>query len=218
MLLYDAKSPAPRCLRMFVLEKQLLLPAVTIDVFAGENRQPAFLAINPAGQTPALRCDDGSTLGEAVTIAEYLEELHPAPALIGSTPEERAQTRQWWRRVELNVTEFIHNAYHYGEGLARFESRIPVLPEAADGLTAIARDRLRWLDGMFGAGPYLCGERFSAADIWLYVWLDFALSVNQPFDRTLPRIGPWFERIAIRPSAARSRQLLQATKADEAGR
>lgn len=218
MLLYDAKSPAPRCLRMFVLEKQLLLPAVTIDVFAGENRQPAFLAINPAGQTPALRCDDGSTLGEAVTIAEYLEELHPAPALIGSTPEERAQTRQWWRRVELNVTEFIHNAYHYGEGLARFKSRIPVLPEAADGLTAIARDRLRWLDGMFGAGPYLCGERFSAADIWLYVWLDFALSVNQPFDRTLPRIGPWFERIAIRPSAARSRQLLQATKADEAGR
>ena len=218
MLLYDAKSPAPRCLRMFVLEKELLLPAVTIDVFAGENRQPAFLAINPAGQTPALRCDDGSTLGEAVTIAEYLEELHPAPALIGSTPEERAQTRQWWRRVELNVTEFIHNAYHYGEGLARFESRIPVLPEAADGLTAIARDRLRWLDGMFGAGPYLCGERFSAADIWLYVWLDFALSVNQPFDRTLPRIGPWFERIAIRPSAARSRQLLQATKADEAGR
>lgn len=217
MLLYDAKSPAPRCLRMFVLEKQLLLPAVTVDVFAGENRQPAFLAINPAGQTPALRCDDGSTLGEAVAIAEYLEELYPAPALIGSTPEERAQTRQWWRRVELNVTEFIHNAYHYGEGLARFESRIPVLPEAADGLKAIARDRLRWLDGMFGAGPYLCGGRFSAADIWLYVWLDFAPSVNQPFDRTLPHVGPWFARIAARPSAARSRQLLQASQANEAG-
>lgn len=49
MLLYDAKSPAPRCLRMFLLEKQLRLPAVTIDVFAGESRQPAFLAVNPAG-------------------------------------------------------------------------------------------------------------------------------------------------------------------------
>lgn len=215
MLLYDAKSPAPRCLRMFLLEKQLLLPAVTVDVFAGENRQPAFLAVNAAGQTPALRCDDGSTLGEAVAIAEYLEELHPTPALIGSTPEERAQTRQWWRRVELNVTEFIHNAYHYGEGLARFESRIPVLPQAADGLKAIARDRLRWLDGLFGAGPYLCGERFSAADIWLYVWLDFGSGVNQPFDRTLPRVGPWFERIAARPSAQRSRQLLQSGAAND---
>ncbi|MEO8418135.1 MAG: glutathione S-transferase family protein [Methylophilaceae bacterium] len=209
MLIYDAKSPAPRCLRMFLLEKQLQLPAVTVDVLAGENREPTFLAINPAGQTPALRCDDGSTLGEAVAIAEYLEELHPAPALIGSTPEERAQTRQWWRRVELNITEFIHNAYHYDEGLARFESRIPVLPDAADGLKAIAQDRLRWLDGMLGAGPYLCGERFSVADIWLYVWLDFALTVNQPFDRSLPRVGPWFARVAARPSAARSQQLMQ---------
>lgn len=210
MLLYDARSPAPRCLRMFLLEKQLQVPAVTVDVFAGENRQPAFLAANPAGQTPALRCDDGSTLGEAVAIAEYLEELHPSPALIGSTPEQRAQTRQWWRRVELNITEFIHNAYHYAEGLQRFESRIPVLPEAAEGLKTVAQDRLRWLDGMFGSGPYLCGERFSAADIWLYVWLDFGASVNQPFDRELPRIGPWFERMATRPSAEHSRQLLAA--------
>ncbi|MEO7066888.1 MAG: glutathione S-transferase family protein [Rhodanobacter sp.] len=216
MLVYDAKSPAPRCLRMFLLEKQLLLPAVTIDVFAGENRQPAFLAVNPAGQTPALRCDDGSTLGEAVAIAEYLEELHPTPALIGSTPEQRAQTRQWWRRVELNITEFIHNAYHYAEGLERFTPRIPVLPDAADGLKAIAQDRLRWLDGMFGAGPYLCGERFSVADIWLYVWLDFGISVNQPFDRNLPHIGPWFERIAARRSAELSRQLLPSTGAGDA--
>lgn len=209
MLVYDATSPAPRCLRMFLLEKHLLLPAVTVDVFAGENREPAYLLVNPAGQTPALRCNDGNTLAEAVAIAEYLEELHPSPALIGRTPEERAQTRMWWRRVELNVTEFIHNAYHYAEGLQRFEPRIPVLPEAAAGLKAVAQDRLRWLDGMFGAGPYFCGERFSAADIWLYVWLDFAQSVNQPFDRSLPRIGPWFELVASRSSAERSRNLLQ---------
>lgn len=210
MLIHDAKSPAPRCLRMFLLEKRLQIPATTVDVFAGENRRPAFLAINPAGQTPALRCDDGSTLAEAVAIAEYLEELHPLPALIGATPEERAQTRMWWRRVELNITEFIHNAYHYAEGLTRFQPRIPVLPEAAAGLKAVAQDRLRWLDGMFGSGPYLCGERFSTADIWLYVWLDFGDSVNQPFDRSLPRIGPWFDRMAARPSADRSRQLLSA--------
>lgn len=211
MLLYDAQSPAPRCLRMFLLEKGLRLPAQRIDVFAGENRAPAFLALNPAGQTPALRCTDGSVLAEAVAIAEYLEELHPQPPLIGSTPLERAVTRQWWRRVELNVTEFIHNAYHYAEGLPRFQPRIPVLPEAAAGLKRVAQDRLAWLDGMFGSGPWLCGERFSAADIWLYVWLDFADGVNQPFDRRLPAIGAWFERVASRPSAAASRELLPTT-------
>lgn len=210
MLIYDAISPAPRCLRMFLLEKGLRLPAVAVDVMRGENREPAWLAMNPAGQTPALRLDDGSVLAEAVAIAEYLEELHPAPALIGTTPQERALTRQWWRRVELNITEFIHNAFHYAEGLPRFTSRIPVAPEAAAGLKRIAQDRLAWLDGLFGAGPWLCGERFSAADIWLYVWLDFGAGVNQPFDRTLPKIGPWFERMAARPSAAASRELLAA--------
>ncbi|SFU46087.1 Glutathione S-transferase [Nitrosomonas eutropha] len=209
MLIYDAHSPAPRCLRMFLLEKQLQLPAVTVDVMTGENRQSAYLAVNPTGQTPALRLDDGSMLTEAVAIAEYFEERYPLPSLVGSTPEQRAQTRQWWRRVELNVTEFIHNAYHYAEGLARFESRIPVVPEAADGMKHVAQDRLHWLDGMFGTGPYLCGERFTVADIWLYVWLDFGQSVNQSFDRNLPNISPWFERIAARPSAELSKALLK---------
>lgn len=208
MLIYDAKSPAPRCLRMYLLEKRLQIPAVRVDVLNGENREPPYLAINPAGQTPALKLNDGRTLSEAVAIAEYLEELYPAPALIGSTPEERAQTRQWWRRVELNVTEFIHNAYHYAEGLERFKTRIPVLPDAANGLKQVAQDRLRWLDSLFGDGPYLCGERFTAADIWLYVWLDFGVSVNQPFDHTLSKIGPWFERIGRRSSAQGSRALL----------
>ena len=208
MLIYDAHSPAPRCLRMFLLEKGLHIPAVTVDVFSGENRQQAFLGVNPTGQTPALRLDNGNTLSEAVAIAEYLEELHPTPALIGSTPEERAQTRQWWRRVELNITEFIHNAYHYAEGLERFAPRIPAVPEAAEGLKRVAQDRLCWLDNMFGPGPYLCGERFSADDIWLYVWLDFAETVNQPFDHALPRIGPWFEQIAGRSAATLSRKLM----------
>lgn len=209
MLLYDAISPAPRCLRMFLLEKNLRLPATTVDVFAGENREAPFLAANPAGQTPALHLNNGSTLAEAVAIAEYLEELHPRPPLIGQTPEQRAETRMWWRRAELNVTEFIHNAYHYAEGLARFTPRIPVAPEAATGLKRIAQDRLRWLDGMFEEGPYLCGKRFSAADIWLFAWLDFGNGVGQPFDRNLEQIAPWFERLAARPSAKASRRLLE---------
>lgn len=204
MIVLDALSPAPRCLRMFLLEKQLRLPLRQVDVFSGENRQAPYLAHNRAGQTPALLLDDGRCIAESVAIMEYLEELHPMPALIGATPEQRAATRQWQRRVELNITENIHNAYHWAEGLARFAGRIPVAPEAAAGLKRVAQDRLAWLDAMLGAQPWLAGERFSIADIWLYVWLDFAASVGQPFSRGLPRIGPWFERVAARPSAVGS--------------
>ncbi len=204
MLLLDALSPAPRTVRMFLLEKHLDLPVRQIDVFTGENRQPPFLTLNPAGQTPALLLDDGTCLAEAVAIMEYLEELQPTPALIGTTPQERACTRQWQRRAELNISENIHNAYHYAEGLKRFEGRIPVAPEAADGLKRVAQDRIRWLDEMLDGRTFLAGERFTVADIWLYIWLDFAESVGQPFDHALPHLGPWFDRIGARPSAAAS--------------
>ena len=205
MLLLDAHSPAPRTVRMALLEKAITLPTQVIDVFAGENRRPPYLHHNPTGQTPTLLLDDGSALTESVAIVEYLEERFPTPSLIGATPEERAETRAWQRRAELNVTEFIHNAYHYAEGLARFRDRIPVAPDAAQDLKRIAQDRLAWLDSLVPAdAPFLAGPRFTFADIWLYVWLDFGASVGQPFDRTLPRIGPWFARIAARPSAAAS--------------
>lgn len=204
MLLLDALSPAPRCLRMYLAEKGIMLESRQIDVFAGENREAPFLHENPAGQTPALLLDDGTCIAESLAIVEYLEELRPEPPLIGATPEERALTRQWQRRVELNITENIHNAYHYAEGLPRFEGRIPVAPEAADGLKRVAQDRIRWLDGMLAGHRYLVGTSFSIADIWLYVWLDFADSVGQPFDHHLPNLGPWFARVAARSSAAAS--------------
>ncbi|MCC6472702.1 MAG: glutathione S-transferase family protein [Burkholderiales bacterium] len=204
MLLFDALSPAPRALRMYLLEKGLALPMRNVDVFSGENRQPTYLALNPAGQTPALQLDDGSCIAEAVAIMEYVEERHPSPPLIGTTDAERAATRQWQRRVELNITENIHNAYHYAEGLERFRTRIPVAPEAAPGLKRIAQDRLAWLDGMLVGSDFIAGRRFTIVDIWLYVWLDFGASVGQPFDGALRNIGPWYNRISARPSAAAS--------------
>ena len=58
-----------------------------MDLPAGENRKPPYnTTVNPAGQTPALELDDGSCLTEITAICEYLEERHPSPALIGTTP------------------------------------------------------------------------------------------------------------------------------------
>ncbi|HKZ12151.1 MAG TPA: glutathione S-transferase family protein [Rhodanobacteraceae bacterium] len=201
MLLLDALSPAPRTVRMYLAEKEIKLPTRQVDVFTGENRQAAYLAHNPAGQTPALLLDDGTCIAESVAIIEYLEELHPDSPLIGAMPEQRAITRQWQRRCELAITENIHNAYHYAESLARFRNRIPVAPETADGLKRVAQDRIAWLDGMLDGREFLAGDRFTIADIWLYVWLDFADSAGQPFDRNLHNIAPWFARIAQRSSA-----------------
>jgi glutathione S-transferase len=201
MKLFTSIGPNPRTVRMFLLEKGLELPSVEVDLMGGENRRPPYNERNPAGQLPALELDDGRVLGETVVICEYLEELHPKPALIGTTPEERAETRMWQRRVELGITEHLYNGFRYAEGIELFRPRMRVLPEAADGLKAVVKDKLAWLDGLLAGKQFLAGNRFTLADIILFAALDFGRTVGQPFDTGLANLSAWFDRVAARPSA-----------------
>ncbi len=109
-------------------------------------------------QSPALELDDGSIIAETAVICEYLEELHPTPVLIGRTPEERAHSRTWQRRVELNITENIYNGFRYAEGYELFKDRLHCIPAAAADLKATAQERLAWLDGLMGNKPFICGD------------------------------------------------------------
>ena len=201
MKLHTSIGPNPRVVKMFLAEKGLEIPFVTVDLMGGENRrEPYAVEVNPAGQTPALELSDGSCVTEITAICEYIDERHPNPPLIGTNPEERAATRMWTRRVDLKVCEPLTNGFRYAEGLRLFESRMRVLPEAAPGLKAIARDGLEWLEGEF-KGPWIVGERFTLADILLFSFLDFGATVGQPLDPTLAKLTDFFARAKARPSA-----------------
>jgi glutathione S-transferase len=189
---------------MFLLEKNIDLPKITIDLMAAENRQAPYTDKNPGGQVPALELDDGRVLGETVAIFEYLEEKYPNPPLIGRTAEERAETRMWQRRVELRITEPLYNGFRFAEGVELFRPRMRVLPEAADGLKATARDNLAWLDDLMQGKRFIAGDRFTMADIILYCALDFGASVGQPLDRALTNLVTWKQTVGSRPSAAGS--------------
>lgn len=203
MKLYTSIGPNPRVVKMFMAEKGIELDRVEIDLRAGENRREPYLSVNPAGQTPALELDDGVHLTEITAICEYLEELHPQPALIGATPAERAETRMWTRRVDIKICEPMTSGFRFAEGLAMFEPRMRCLPEAAAGLKALAQDGLGWLESNF-KGPWICGERFSLADIMLFGFLDFGAMVGQPIDPKHAALTDWFGRMRARPSAAAS--------------
>ena len=202
MKLYNSIGPNPRIVRMFMAEKGIDLPKQTVDLRGGENRQAEHLKRNPHGQMPALELDNGSYLSEITAICEYLEEKNPKPALIGSTAEERAACRMWTRRIDLNIAEPLANGYRFGEGLKFFEKRIPVAAEASPGLKKIAANRLQWLNDQMADGrDYICGKRFTLADILLYCWLDFGGTVGQPLDPANTNITAWFARVGARPSA-----------------
>jgi glutathione S-transferase len=203
MKFLDSLGPNPRVVRMFMLEKGLQIPSEQVDIMKGENRGDAYKQKNPAGQMPCLQLDDGSYLSEITAICEYLEEKKPEPALVGRTPEERAKTRMWLRRVDLNVCEPLANGFRFAEGLAMFKDRLHVIPEAAAGLKETARKNLRWLDGLV-TGQWLAGERFTLADIHLYCFLDFGKGVGQPLDPANKNLTAWYDRVNARPSATNS--------------
>jgi glutathione S-transferase len=204
MLLYSSFGPNPRAVRMFLAEKGIALEVKELDILKAENRRPPYIERNPAGQIPALELDNGRCIGETVAIFEYLEEKHPVPPLIGTTPEERAETRQWQRRVELNITENLYNGFRYGEGIDLFKTRIPVVPEASAGLKRVAQERLKWLDALIAGRQFIVGDRFTIADIILYCALDFGSTVGQKLDPARGNVGAWFRRVETRPSAVAS--------------
>lgn len=204
MKLHNSIGPNPRAVRIFLAEKGIALPLVQVDLMGGENRREPYLSKNPAGQLPCLELDDGTFVSEITAICEYLEDKQPEPALIGRTPEEHAATRMWVRRIDLGIIEPLANGFRYAEGLAIFKDRIRVIPQAADDLKALAREKLAWLDGQL-RGPWIVGDRFTLADILLFAFLEFGAQVGQKPDEKLLRIADWYGRVAARESVAKSK-------------
>jgi glutathione S-transferase len=157
MKFYNSLGPNPKLVRMFAAEKGFRFPEVVeIDIMAGANRKEPYLSKNPSGQMPCLELDDGRVIAETVAICEYLEDVKPEPALIGKTAADRAETRMWTRRVEWKIVQPMADGFRFGEGLPLFKARIRTLPEAADGLKAIARDGLAWLDAQIAGRDGSC--------------------------------------------------------------
>ncbi len=202
MKFYNSIGPNPRVVRMFMAEKNIEIPMVEIDLLKGENRRQPYLSKNPHGQMPALELADGSTVCEITAICEYLEDTHPDPPLIGTTPLQKAETRMWTRRIDLNICEPLANGFRFSQGLRLFKDRIVTVPEAAEGLKKIARDRLEWLDTQMADREFICGRRFTLADILLYVFLDFGGQVEQSLDPGNRNLTGWFARTKARPSTA----------------
>ncbi len=202
MKFYDSIGPNPRVVKMFAAEKGIELPRESVDLLKGENRQGAYMEVNPHGTTPALEIEEGLAIAEITAICEYLEELHPTPPLIGETPMQRALTRMWTRRIDLNIVEPMANGFRFSEGLGMFQTRVRCMPQAAADLKTLAQEKLTWLDGLITGREWIVGDRFTLADILLYSFLDFGGQVGQPLNPENTAIAAWYDRVKARPSAA----------------
>ena len=202
MKLYNSIGPNPHVVRMFIQELGIELETIKVDLMSGENRQEDHLNRNPSGQVPTLELDDGNHVSEITAICEYLDELQGNTDLIGKTASERAETRMWTRRIDLQIIEPLTNGFRAAEGYDLFKDRLRLLPQAADDLKTLAQERLTWLNGQLDGKEFVCGDRFSLADIMFYCFLNFGTTVGQALNEENNNVVNLYNKIHLRPSAS----------------
>ncbi len=204
MKLHEAESPNAKRVHVFMAEKGIDLPRVAVDIRAGENLTPEYLAKNPIGRVPVLELDDGSFLAESVAICRYLEGLHPDPNLFGEDALEEATIEMWNRRAELNFAQNAAMAFRNISGF--FKDRETCVPEWGQVAAEEAKSKLGVFEEQLGRSEYLAGERFTVADISFGVFYGFAFMVEKmakvDFELGRPNLTRWYEQLGKRPSFA----------------
>ena len=194
-------APNPTRVRLYIAEKRaggavIDVSEVIVSLPAGEQREPEHLARNPLGALPVLELDDGSLLTESLAIIEYLEELHPDPAMIGSNPEERARVREAERIAEMAVLWPISYIVHTTNSPL---GRAPV-PEVAELFGQRLPNGLAVLDERLSDGrPFLLGDRVTLADCTLAAALQFGRFGKVELDSAFEHLSRWDEAYRARP-------------------
>jgi glutathione S-transferase len=191
-------APNPHKLRVYLAEKGVSIPLVRIDLRKGENQTPEFLAKNPLGALPVLELDDGSCLTESLAIIEYLEELHPEPPMIGTTPLERARARELERFADLSILNRITQIFLNTSPIFTHRKQSSQVAEQARMALPAA---LRHLDGRIGSHTFVAGERPTIADCTLYAAFEHAERADVYIDDSYENLMRWYAKFGRRPSA-----------------
>ncbi|MGI9291410.1 MAG: glutathione S-transferase family protein [Gammaproteobacteria bacterium] len=206
MRLFDFnRAPNPRRARIFIAEKGLDIEKVNVNLFRMEQLSKEFLSINPLGTVPVLETDDGTYLTETVAICTYLENVHPDPALMGTTATNKALVLNWNNIVEqqgmLSIAEMLRNwSPGFRDRVFPGQINYPQMPELID------RGRLRTLqffdftENQLQQSQWLAGDEFSLADISLIAITDFASWVEIDPLENRPALQSWHARMAERDS------------------
>ncbi len=135
-----------------------------VDTSKDQHKSASYLAMNPAGQVPALKLPDGTVMTESAAICLYLGDAHPETGL---APDISSPARPHYLRWMVYLPAVVYEAdlrYFYCE-------RYTADPAGAAGVKACAATQMSKafaiLDKRLGEAKWLAGDRTSAADIYM---------------------------------------------------
>ena len=189
-------SPRSRSFSAIWLLEETGLPyeRVLTDITTGAQKAPEFLAIHPMGKVPALK-DGDATLGEAAAICAYIADRYPETKLAPTFSDPlRAKYLQW----------LFFSPSCIEPALIQLFTKLEVPPSTA--AWGSATQVFDTLDAALQKGPWILGERFTAADIMIGSGLHFAVRM---FKMVPPRpsFDAYIERCTARPAFQRAEKI-----------
>jgi len=179
-----AEAGAPYTFELVSLEK-------------GEQKQPAFLAINPSGKMPALRLAEGEIITESAAILLTLADHFPQARLLPpQASNDRAQAYRWLAFMASEIYPIVE--------IVDYPDRF--MPEGgeAGALRKIARDRIReriLIVERMVKGPFLLAGGFSILDIYAAMFTRWSLEPDWKLAH-IPRLMALAEAVSQRPAIA----------------
>ena len=164
-----------------------------VDVYRGEGRTPAYLAINPQGKIPTL-VDGDFVLWESNAIIQYLDEAYGDCALSSREPRRRADVARWlfWEAAHWQPALIPVLAPFVGHHVLPESVRPPATTVRWDDATV--HDRLVFLDAHLTGRGVLVGEETTLADFAVAGMMTYARAAAFPFD-AFPHVAQWYGRI-----------------------
>lgn len=164
---------------------------VRIDLSKGEQRTPEYLAVNPAGVTPALVTDDG-VLTENLAIMWYVAATHPEAELL---PPADAL----FELARLHAFNgFLGSSLHPAIGKVLF-ARPPLEGEARAKALEPALVKYDIVEGRLLKGPWALGERYTIADGYLSVFSRWLRSNHLLDPERFPKLNAHLTLVQSRP-------------------
>ena len=182
-------SSASRC-RWAAEEVGVAYENVEVDMKGGEHKTEAYLKLNPNGYVPTL-VDGNFVMWESFAINQYLAEKY-APALCGSSPEERGLVAQWsfWNVANL-ISSLLPIMHHKYRNLPEDEST----KTAHENLTKY----MGVLDGQLAGKTFLVAERFTLADLNVMTSVILCSYIGVDTS-TLKNVTRWAASLSARPA------------------
>jgi ganglioside-induced differentiation-associated protein 1 len=231
-LYHHGSSACAAKVRFALAEKHLAWMGHYVDILAGEQFDPKFVALNPKAVVPVL-VHDGFVVTESTVICEYLDEVFPQRPLYPADPRERVAVRQWAKGVDEELhpacsaltyivshrhTILRHGAGRFEDFLAQGGSEGRAARErkwrwieqglAAPGALDYIRLYLSYLEKMdraLGESPWLAGHDLTMADVAMapYVFRLESLTLDAFWsDGKLTAVADWYARLKSRPAFA----------------